>query len=51
MQETTEDNDIKIVPIGQLEEARQEEVLMRLEKIKYEIEELETLQIGEQVYN
>ena len=47
MQETIEDNDIKIVPIGQLDEQRREEVLMRLEKIKYEIEELETLQVGE----
>jgi len=50
MQET-KDNDIKIIPIGQLEEARQEEVLIRLGKIKNEMEELETLQIGEQVYN
>jgi len=41
------DNDIKIVPIGQLDELRWEEVLMRLEKIKYEIEELKTLQVGE----
>ena len=45
MQET-KDNDIKIIPIGQLEE-----VLIRLGEIKYEIEELETLQVGEQVYN
>ena len=47
MQETIEDNDIKIVPIKQLDKQRQEEVLMRLEKIKYEIEELKTLQVGE----
>ena len=46
MQETI-DNDIKIVPIGQLDEQRQEEVLMRLEEIKYEIEELKTLQVGD----
>ena len=39
MQETI-DNDIKIVPIGQLDESRREEVLMKLEKIKYEIEEV-----------
>ena len=50
MQETI-DNDIKIVPIGQLDEQRREEVLTRLEKIQYEIEELKTLQMGEQVYN
>ena len=46
MRETIE-NDIKIVPIGQSDEQRREEVLMRLEKIKYEIEELETLQVGD----
>ena len=46
MQETI-DNDIQIIPIGQLDEQRREEVLMRLGKIKYEIEELETLQMGE----
>ena len=45
MQETVDD--IKIVPIRQLDELRREEVLMRLEKIKYEIEELETLQVGD----
>ena len=44
MQET---DDIKIIPIGQLEEQRQEEVLMRLEEIKYEIKELKTLQVGD----
>ncbi len=46
MQET-KDKDIKVIPIRQLEEARQEEVLIRLGKIKYEIEELENLQVGE----
>jgi len=46
MQETA-NNDIKIIPVGQLDELRREEVLMRLEKIKYEIEELETLQVGD----
>ena len=46
MQET-KSNDIKIVPIGQLDEQRREEVLMRLEKIKYEIEELQALQVGD----
>jgi len=46
MQETI-DNDIKIIPVGQLEEQRQEEVLMRLEEIKYEIKELKTLQVGD----
>jgi len=44
MQET---NDIKIIPVGQLEEQRQEEVLMMLEEIKYEIKELKTLQVGD----
>jgi len=47
MQETIEDNDIKIVPIEQLNELKWGEVLMRLGKIKYEIEELETLQVGD----
>ena len=44
MQET-KDSDIKIVPIGQLYEERREEVLMRLERVEYEIEELKTFQV------
>ena len=46
MQETT-NNDIEIIPVGRLDEQRREEVLMRLEKVEYEIEELKTLQVGE----
>ncbi len=46
MQET-KDNDIEIIPVGRLDEQRGEEVLMRLEKIEYEIEELKTLQVGD----
>jgi len=45
--EKIKDNDIKIIPVGQLDEQRREEVMMRLEKITYEIEELKTLQVGE----
>ena len=42
-----ETNDIEIIPVGQLDEQRREEVLMRLEKVEYEIEELKTLQVGD----
>ena len=41
------DNDIEIVPLWQLDETRQEEVLTRLEKIEVGIEELKTLRVGD----
>jgi len=40
-------NDIEIIPVGRLDEQGREEVLMRLEKVEYEIEELKTLQVGD----
>ena len=43
----TKDNDIEIIPIRQLDEQRREEVLTWLEKIRYEAEELKTLQVGD----
>ena len=43
----TKNNDLEIIPVGQLDEQRREEVLIRLEKVEYEIEELKTLQVGE----
>jgi len=41
-----EDNDIEIIPLRQVDEPRQEEVLARLERIELRIEELNTLQSG-----
>jgi len=41
------DNDIQIIPLQQLDEPRQEEVLTRLERIEVGIEELKTLQVGD----
>ncbi len=43
----TKNNDIEVIPVGRLDEQRREEVLMRLEKVEYEIEELKTLQVGD----
>ena len=41
------DNDIEIIPLRELDEPRQEEVLARLEVIEFRIEELNTLQVGD----
>ena len=41
------DNDIEIIPIRQLDEPRQEEVLTILERIEVGVEELKTLQVGD----
>lgn len=44
------DSDIQIIPLWQLDEPRQEEVLLRLERIEVGIEELKTLQVGDLEY-
>ena len=41
------DNDIEIIPVRQLDEPRQEEVLTILERIEVGVEELKTLQVGD----
>ena len=45
--EKIKDSDIEIIPLWQLDEPRQEEVLTRLERIEVGIEELKTLQVGD----
>ena len=44
-QEQYTEGELKYVPISRMEDERREEVIARLERIEYGIEELKTLQV------